>query len=108
MTYEDIKYETDGRLAFITLNRPEKLNALSNNLRGEMIHAMKEAEATPEVGVIILRAAGRAFSAGYDLTSRAARSDSPYVHPALAAAGLGIDASPARWSGRGTSWRRTG
>ena len=81
MPYEDIKYETDGRLAFITLNRPEKLNALSNNLRGEMIHAMKEAEATPEVGVIILRSEGRAFSAGYDLQTREASPDSQYVHP---------------------------
>jgi enoyl-CoA hydratase len=82
MAYEDILYETDGRLAFITLNRPEKLNALSNNLRGEVMHAMKEAEANRDVGVIILKAEGRAFSAGYDLTpSRAAGDDSPYVHP---------------------------
>lgn len=82
MSYQDITYETEGRLAFITLNRPEKLNALSNNLRGEVMHAMKEAEADREVGIIILKAEGRAFSAGYDLTpSRAAAEDSPYVHP---------------------------
>jgi enoyl-CoA hydratase len=82
MDYEDILYETDGRLAFITLNRPEKLNALSNNLRGEVMHAMKEAEANRDVGVIILRANGRAFSAGYDLSpSRAATADSRVVHP---------------------------
>jgi enoyl-CoA hydratase len=82
MAYEDILYEIDGRLATITLNRPEKLNALSNNLRGELMHAMKEAEANREVGVIVLKAAGRAFSAGYDLTpSRAATGESPYVHP---------------------------
>ena len=82
MSYQDILYQTDGRLAFITLNRPEKLNALSNNLRGEVMHAMKEAEADRSVGVIILRAEGRAFSAGYDLGgSRAATPDSPYVHP---------------------------
>jgi enoyl-CoA hydratase len=80
--YEDILYETDGRLAFVTLNRPEKLNALSNNLRGEVMHAMKEAEANRDVGVIILRSAGRAFSAGYDLTpARQAGESSPYVHP---------------------------
>ena len=79
MTYENILYETDGRLAYITLNRPEKLNALSNDLRGEMFHAMKEAEANREVGVIVLKAAGRAFSAGYDLTP--APPTSEYVHP---------------------------
>jgi enoyl-CoA hydratase len=82
VTYEDILYEEDGRLAFITLNRPEKLNALSNNLRGEVMDAMREAEANPDVGVIVLRAAGRAFSAGYDLTpSRQAGAESPYVNP---------------------------
>ena len=82
MTYGNILYETDGRLAFITLNRPEKLNALSNDLRGELFHALKEAEADRSVGVIVLRANGRAFSAGYDLSpSRAAADDSRFVHP---------------------------
>lgn len=82
MTYGNILYETDGRLAFITLNRPEKLNALSNDLRGELLHALKEAEADRSVGVIVLRANGRAFSAGYDLSpSRAAADDSRFVHP---------------------------
>ncbi len=81
MSYSDVLYEVDGRVAFVTLNRPEKLNALSNNLRGEMIDAMKEAEANPDVGVIVLRAAGRAFSAGYDLSpARAAGADSAYVN----------------------------
>jgi enoyl-CoA hydratase len=80
--YQDILYETDGRLAYITLNRPEKLNALSNNLRGEVMHAMKEAEADREVGVIVLRGAGRAFSSGYDLSpARSAGEESPYVDP---------------------------
>jgi enoyl-CoA hydratase len=81
MTYENILFERDERLAIITLNRPEKLNALSNDLRGELFHAMKEAEADRDIGVIVLKAAGRAFSAGYDLSpSRTAREGSPYVH----------------------------
>ena len=67
MTYNNIIYDTDDRLAFITMNRPEKLNALSHALRGEVYDAMKEAEADPAIGVIILKGAGRAFSAGYDL-----------------------------------------
>lgn len=79
--YEDILYEEDGRLAFVTLNRPEKLNALSNNLRGEVMHAMRRAEANPEVGVIVLRGNGRSFSSGYDLTpARQAGSGSPFVN----------------------------
>ena len=81
MSYTEITYEVDDRLAFVTLNRPEKLNALSNNLRGEMIHAMKEAEADDAVGVIVLRAEGRAFSAGYDLTpAREAGEGNPDVN----------------------------
>ena len=81
MSYENILYETDGRLAFITLNRPEKLNALSNELRGELFHALKEAEADRAIGVIVLRANGRAFSAGYDLAPARSAEPSSYVHP---------------------------
>lgn len=77
--YSQILYETDGRLAFITLNRPEKLNALSNNLRAEVMDAMREAEADDEVGVIILRAAGRSFSAGYDLSPAREAIDDSFV-----------------------------
>ena len=55
MEFRDVLYETDGRLAYITLNRPEKLNALSNNLRGELMEAMREAEADAEIGVIVLK-----------------------------------------------------
>ena len=43
MELRDVLYETDERLAYITLNRPEKLNALSINLRGELMEAMREA-----------------------------------------------------------------
>lgn len=67
VTYNNVIYETDERLAYVILNRPEKLNPLSHALRGEVYDAMKEAEADPAIGVIILKANGRAFSAGYDL-----------------------------------------
>ena len=67
MTYNNILYETDDRLAYVTLNRPEKLNPLSHALRGEVYDALKEAEANPDIGVIILKGNGRSFSAGYDL-----------------------------------------
>ena len=79
MTYSDILYETDGRLAFITLNRPEKLNALSNNLRGEVMDAMRAAEHDAAIGVIVLKAAGRAFSSGYDLSPSRIAGDASYV-----------------------------
>ena len=86
MDYSDILYETDERLAFITLNRPEKLNALSNNLRGEVMDAMREAEHDDAIGVIVLRAAGRSFSAGYDLSPSRVASGRPVRQPPLQAA----------------------
>lgn len=52
----------------ITLNRPSKLNALSGALIGELMTALDAAIADPAVRVIVLQGAGRAFSAGYDLT----------------------------------------
>jgi enoyl-CoA hydratase len=51
----------------LTLNRPEKRNALSNALRGELFRALEAADADPEVRVMIIRGAGTCFSSGYDL-----------------------------------------
>lgn len=59
---------TDERVGRITLNRPEKMNALSQELMYELWDALHEFEADSSVRVIILRGAGRTFSAGYDLT----------------------------------------
>ncbi len=51
----------------LTLNRPDKRNALSNALRGELFAALREADATRSVHAIVIRGAGPCFSAGYDL-----------------------------------------
>ena len=69
MDFETVLYEVEGRIATITLNRPEKLNALSNALQEDIVAALKAAEADREVRVIILKGAGRAFCAGYDLSA---------------------------------------
>jgi enoyl-CoA hydratase len=68
MDFETILYEKDGGKARITLNRPDKLNALSAKLQRELNTALWEADNDAAVHVVILRGAGRAFSAGYDLT----------------------------------------
>ena len=60
---------TDGRVGRITLNRPEKLNALSGELFNELNEALHDMEADHSIRVIILRGAGHAFCAGYDLTA---------------------------------------
>ncbi|MCH8235536.1 MAG: enoyl-CoA hydratase/isomerase family protein [Chloroflexi bacterium] len=59
---------TDGRVARVTLNRPEKLNALSQELLFEFSDALHELEADDDARVIIVKGAGRAFCAGYDIT----------------------------------------
>lgn len=66
--FDSIIYEVENGRARITLNRPEKLNALSLKLQSELNEALWEADNNTEVHCVILRGAGRAFSAGYDLT----------------------------------------
>jgi enoyl-CoA hydratase len=51
----------------LTLNRPEKRNALSNALRGQLFAALEAADCDPDVRVIVIRGAGKCFSSGYDL-----------------------------------------
>ena len=67
---------TDGRVGRITLNRPEKLNALSEGLLTELNEALHDMEADHSIRVIILRGSGRAFCAGYDLTGGGRRARS--------------------------------
>ncbi len=67
MSYESIEYETAGRVATITLNRPDRLNAIDWAMPGEIAEAVDVAEADPNVHVIVVTGAGRAFCSGYDL-----------------------------------------
>ena len=64
---EHILFEVDDAIATITLNRPEKRNALSPALLKEMYDAMLEADDRTDVNVIVLEGAGKDFCAGYDL-----------------------------------------
>jgi enoyl-CoA hydratase len=66
--FENVTYEVDRGRGRITLNRPEKLNALSYELLVELNEALWEADNDKRVHAVILRGNGRAFSAGYDLT----------------------------------------
>ena len=66
--YNVILYDVKDHIAHITLNRPEKMNALSWELRQEIVRALKEAERDDGVGCVIIKGAGRAFSAGYDIS----------------------------------------
>jgi enoyl-CoA hydratase/carnithine racemase len=65
--YQDILYRIDGRIATITLNRPEKLNAWTATMQQELREAVMAAEDDPAVRVIVLTGAGRGFCAGADM-----------------------------------------
>lgn len=67
MAYQYIEYAVHERKAFITLNRPEKRNALSHELVQELKDALDQAATDAAVKVIILQATGEAFCAGADL-----------------------------------------
>lgn len=63
-----VKYEAEGRVARITLNRPDRLNAINDDLPRDLRDAVQAADRDDRVHVIVLSGAGRAFCAGYDLT----------------------------------------
>ena len=69
------------QLRRITLNRPEKRNALNHALRGEVLHALQEGDADPEVRVQIVRGAGKCFSAGYELGGGNEGQELPFYTP---------------------------
>nr|HMN85360.1 enoyl-CoA hydratase/isomerase family protein [Bauldia sp.] len=76
-----VLFETpeDG-IAVVTLNRPEKLNALSTALLGELVAALDRAEADPAVRVVILRGAGeKAFAAGADIAEYRGRREKAFM-----------------------------
>ena len=77
MSEELVRYETDDNIAIVTMNRPEKLNAISHELRTEVSEALLRADDDKAINVVILRAEGRSFCVGYDIDNdtpeRAAR-----------------------------------
>jgi len=76
---ETLKVEVDGLIGRVTLNRPEKLNALSRQLLSEMVQLGAWLKLRDDIRVIIVSGAGRSFSAGFDLNdfSSASSGESP-------------------------------
>ena len=82
MTEQLVTYAVDGRVGIVTLNRPDKLNAISADLKRALVERFHEADGDAATSVVVLRAEGRSFCAGYDIApnpDRAARR-----HDALA------------------------
>ena len=59
--------EVRDKVAYVTLNRPEKLNAINNEMLGDLFEAFTEIKDIPDIWVVVLTGAGRAFSTGHDL-----------------------------------------
>lgn len=68
MEYEQILYERRGAVALVTLNRPEKLNAWTDRMHGELRDAIRAANADDAIGAVVLTGAGRGYCAGADIS----------------------------------------
>jgi enoyl-CoA hydratase len=93
MSFATLLYATEGPLAWITLNRPDKLNAISGVMVAELNQALDQALADDQVRVILLKGEGRAFSAGFDLEPQPQHEPWPEPEPG---AGPGPGQPPTR------------
>ncbi len=91
MTYEAITYGVEGRIATITLNRPERMNAISLAMPGEIAAAVERANRDDGVHVIVLAGAGDGFCSGYDLVEFAEKAGE---QPGSQLGSGGADAQP--------------
>ncbi len=80
MEYQAILYEKKEAIAYITLNRPEKLNALSQEMMAELRHVLNDIDGDDAVRVVILTGAGRAFSAGFDISGESVDGDGREIY----------------------------
>ena len=74
---EDVLFALDDRVATLTLNRPEKLNALSEAMLDATLAHLRRCATDPDVGAVLLTGAGRAFCAGGDVSAMAGAGAAP-------------------------------
>ena len=74
MTPAVVTYAADGKVGIVSLNRPDKLNAISGELKRALFERFHEADQDPATSVVVLRAEGRSFCAGYDISPNPARA----------------------------------
>ncbi len=75
MDLKEIRYEVENGIATVTMNRPEKMNAVNTPLREALIWAFGEADRNDDVRVVVVTGAGKAFCAGADLSQGGSRFD---------------------------------
>ena len=81
MTYETLLYALKDNVATLTLNRPDRLNALNDALRDDLYDAVNKAAADPEVRVLVITGAGRGFCSGGDVKGMSERHKSGEAAP---------------------------
>ena len=96
MDYTQILYAVRDRVATVTLNRPDKLNAWTHTMRAEIRSALGRAEADDEVRAIVVTGAGRGFCAGADMDSMAQSLASGQDRSSSGFPELATDAGPGR------------
>ena len=84
MTTKHCTVERDGNVVILTMNRPEKKNALSGDMLAGLVLGYEYIDATPEVRCAILTGAGGNFSSGADLVAMGQQSDDPKVQEVMA------------------------
>jgi enoyl-CoA hydratase len=84
MAEQPVIYDERDGIAFITINRPDKKNTLTESVVQGIADGIDQATRSPQVAAIVLRGAGDTFTAGYDLTSKE-RWDTPYGAPTVEA-----------------------
>jgi enoyl-CoA hydratase/carnithine racemase len=78
MSYENICFATEGNIALITLNRPQRRNALSLSLLQELIDCLSSIGSRRDLRAVILAATGKVFCSGHDLSEMVGRDESEY------------------------------
>ena len=74
-----VEYEIKERVGYITLNRPDKLNAIDVEMRNELWRVLHDVNENPEVWLAVITGRGRAFSVGHDLVAMSGRGDDLYA-----------------------------
>src|SRR5712664_2312830 len=74
MTPDLVIYAVDGPIGIVTINRGDKLNAISPDLKKTLVERFHDADRDPATSVVVLRAEGRSFCAGYDISPNPARA----------------------------------
>jgi enoyl-CoA hydratase/carnithine racemase len=69
MAYETILVENDTGIVRITLNKPDKRNAICTTMRRELVEAVEQAGRDPSAGCVVIKGAGKGFCSGYDISA---------------------------------------